>query len=257
MRNCAGSTISLGVFSAKVGVLHYSFHFSIFCCLRFVFCNCRSTYAHRHSGHVSTSSFNSSQRSLLPLSSLKGAILGSIRYLPHRADSSQGQKIREIYLPIPVENPTLGISLQWTSLSVTEDVWHILDVIPNSPADVAGLLPYGDYVIGSPEGLVRSEAGLGELVEDVRLSLHLKHPLRTCELMNSVVPQQASPPLCLQPRIQCHPSRDHHPISWLGWRRSTRLRPRLRRSASHSRLARRTATSPRRNPLLHGQCLLR
>lgn len=40
-------------------------------------------------------------------------------------------------------------------------------MIPNSPADVAGLLPYGDYVIGSPEGLVRGESGLGELVEDV------------------------------------------------------------------------------------------
>jgi hypothetical protein len=41
-------------------------------------------------------------------------------------------------------------------------------VIPNSPADIAGLLPYGDYVIGSPEGLVRGESGLGELVDDVR-----------------------------------------------------------------------------------------
>ena len=39
-------------------------------------------------------------------------------------------------------------------------------MIPNSPADVAGLLPYGDYVIGSPEGLVRGESGLGELIED-------------------------------------------------------------------------------------------
>jgi hypothetical protein len=48
-----------------------------------------------------------------------------------------------------------------------------LDVIPNSPADVAGLLPYGDYVIGSPEGLVRGESGLGELVEDF-----LNRPLR-------------------------------------------------------------------------------
>ena len=44
---------------------------------------------------------------------------------------------------------------------------------PNSPADVAGLLPYGDYVIGSPEGLVRGESGLGELVEDF-----LNRPLR-------------------------------------------------------------------------------
>ena len=63
------------------------------------------------------------------------------------------------------------MSLQWTPLSVTEDVWHILDVIPNSPADLAGLLPYGDYVIGSPEGLVRGESGLGELIEDVSISL--------------------------------------------------------------------------------------
>lgn len=39
--------------------------------------------------------------------------------------------------------------------------------MPNSPADVAGLLPYSDYVIGSPEGLMRGESGLGELVEDV------------------------------------------------------------------------------------------
>jgi hypothetical protein len=46
-------------------------------------------------------------------------------------------------------------------------------VAPNSPADVAGLLPYGDYVIGSPEGLVRGESGLGELVEDF-----LNRPLR-------------------------------------------------------------------------------
>jgi hypothetical protein len=46
-------------------------------------------------------------------------------------------------------------------------------VAPNSPADVAGLLPYGDYVIGSPEGLVRGESGLGELVEDF-----LDRPLR-------------------------------------------------------------------------------
>lgn len=59
------------------------------------------------------------------------------------------------------------MSLQWSPLAATEDVWHILDVTPNSPSDVAGLLPYGDYVIGSPEGLVRGESGLSELVEDV------------------------------------------------------------------------------------------
>ena len=39
-------------------------------------------------------------------------------------------------------------------------------MIPGSPADVAGLLPYGDFIVGTPEGSVRGEAGLGELVED-------------------------------------------------------------------------------------------
>jgi hypothetical protein len=85
----------------------------------------------------------------------------------------QGQKIREVYLQIPADQPRLGISLQWSPLAIAEDVWHILDVAPNSPADAAGLLPYGDYVIGSPEGLVRGESGLGELVEDF-----LNRPLR-------------------------------------------------------------------------------
>ena len=37
---------------------------------------------------------------------------------------------------------------------------------PNSPADAAGLLPYSDYIVGTPEGHVHGEAGLGELVED-------------------------------------------------------------------------------------------
>jgi len=53
-------------------------------------------------------------------------------------------------------------------LSSSDDVWHVLEVAPNSPADLAGLLPYGDYIIGSPEGIVRGESGLPELVEDVR-----------------------------------------------------------------------------------------
>lgn len=87
--------------------------------------------------------------------------------------SAKGQKIREIYVLVPAEKPSLGMALQWTPLSAAEDVWHILDVIPNSPADVAGLLPHGDYVIGSPEGLVRGESGLGELVED-----YMQRPLR-------------------------------------------------------------------------------
>ena len=74
--------------------------------------------------------------------------------------------MRTCQVAVPTPSPTLGLTLQWTPISSTEDVWHILDVIPGSPADIAGLLPYGDYIVGTPEGNVRGEAGLGELVED-------------------------------------------------------------------------------------------
>lgn len=104
--------------------------------------------------------------------------------------------IREVYISIPAEKPTLGISLQWSPLAIAEDVWHILDVAPNSPADTAGLLPYGDYVIGSPEGLVRGESGLGELVEDVR------GPCSNLSVVATdagVVYEPPTPTPCLQP----------------------------------------------------------
>lgn len=91
--------------------------------------------------------------------------------------SGKGQRIRELYVQVPKDTSQgLGLSLQWMPLSTIEDVWHILDVQPNSPADLAGLLPYGDYVIGSPDGMIRGESGLGEIIEDYlnrELRLHV------------------------------------------------------------------------------------
>jgi hypothetical protein len=81
--------------------------------------------------------------------------------------------VRSLWVQIPADTASLGLSLQWKPLSASDDVWHILDVTPNSPADAAGLLPYGDYIIGSPEGLVKGESGMGELVEQF-----LNRPLR-------------------------------------------------------------------------------
>jgi len=79
-----------------------------------------------------------------------------------------------VFVPISQETSSLGVSLQWAPLSTAEDVWHILDVRPNSPSDAAGLLPYSDYVIGSPEGVVRGEHGLAELIEDVSDEARIK-----------------------------------------------------------------------------------
>ncbi|KAL0939115.1 GRASP55/65 family protein [Colletotrichum truncatum] len=87
--------------------------------------------------------------------------------------SAKGQRTRELHAPVPHDTASLGLSLQWTPLAVAANIWHVLDVASNSPADTAGLLPYGDYILGSPEGALHGEGGLSELVED-----HIGRPLR-------------------------------------------------------------------------------
>lgn len=87
--------------------------------------------------------------------------------------SAKGQRTRALHIPIPADAPSLGLTLQWTPLSVVSNIWHVLDVPANSPADVAGLLPYSDYILGTPEGQLHGEGGLSELVED-----HIGRPLR-------------------------------------------------------------------------------
>ncbi|KAI0136456.1 GRASP55/65 PDZ-like domain-containing protein [Xylariales sp. AK1849] len=80
--------------------------------------------------------------------------------------SAKGQRTRVVHLPISHESPTLGISLQYTPLETVSNIWHVLDVPSSSPADNAGLLPYSDYILGTPDGVLHGESGLGELVED-------------------------------------------------------------------------------------------
>lgn len=63
--------------------------------------------------------------------------------------------------------------LQWTPISVVSNIWHVLDVPPNSPADQACLFPYSDWILGTPDGTLHGEGGLGELVED-----HIDRPVR-------------------------------------------------------------------------------
>ncbi len=107
---------------------------------------------------------------------------------------SQGQRTRTIHIPVSAGNPSLGLSLQWTSLSTVSNIWHILDVPANSPADLAGLLPYSDYILGTPEGVLHGESGLGELVED-----HIGRPLRLYVYNNEYDVTR---------EITIHPSRD-------------------------------------------------
>jgi golgi reassembly-stacking protein len=52
-----------------------------------------------------------------------------------------------------------------------DNVWHILEVLEGSPAESAGLVPYGDWIIGWSGGILRGENDFLEVVEAVSFLL--------------------------------------------------------------------------------------
>ncbi|TFK52199.1 hypothetical protein OE88DRAFT_1657310 [Heliocybe sulcata] len=54
-----------------------------------------------------------------------------------------------------------------------DNVWHVLDVLEGSPAEDAGLVPYGDWIIGWSGGVLSAENDFYEVVES-----HIDKPLR-------------------------------------------------------------------------------
>lgn len=60
----------------------------------------------------------------------------------------------------------------------TENVWHVLDVLEGSPAESAGLVPMGDWILGWSGGVLSAENDFYDLVEavgplNIRLCLFL------------------------------------------------------------------------------------
>lgn len=52
----------------------------------------------------------------------------------------------------------LGVSIRFCSFEgANENVWHILEVHPSSPAEAAGLRSFSDYIIGADSILHESE----------------------------------------------------------------------------------------------------
>lgn len=68
----------------------------------------------------------------------------------------------------------VGCSIRYCSYErAGELVWHVLDVAPNSPAEMAGIIPHTDYIIGSPNVVLRSEEDFYHLIDE-----YLGKPLR-------------------------------------------------------------------------------
>ncbi|TFY72839.1 hypothetical protein EVG20_g170 [Dentipellis fragilis] len=68
----------------------------------------------------------------------------------------------------------LGLSMRMCEPEFSIDnVWHVLDVLEGSPAESAGLVPYGDWIIGWSGGVLSAEGDFYDLVES-----HVDKPLR-------------------------------------------------------------------------------
>ncbi|KAJ0180518.1 hypothetical protein K1T71_003922 [Dendrolimus kikuchii] len=75
--------------------------------------------------------------------------------------SSKTQSVREVMIT-PSANwggqGLLGVSIRFCSFEgANENVWHVLEVHPSSPAEMAGLRPFSDYIIGADSIMHESE----------------------------------------------------------------------------------------------------
>ncbi|KAL8610173.1 hypothetical protein ACOMHN_005947 [Nucella lapillus] len=93
--------------------------------------------------------------------------------------SSKMQSVRQVSI-MPSEHwggqGVLGVTIRFCSFEgANENVWHILEVQPGSPAEVAGLRSNTDYVIGADNGISQTEDlfGLIESQEGKALRLYV------------------------------------------------------------------------------------
>lgn len=91
---------------------------------------------------------------------------------PSRDWSMPHIEFAEAHEPDSERKPSLlGLSMRMCSPETSMDnVWHVLDVLEGSPAESAGLVPYGDWIIGWSGGVLSAESDFYEVVEAVRSS---------------------------------------------------------------------------------------
>ncbi|EAL19563.1 hypothetical protein CNBG1920 [Cryptococcus deneoformans B-3501A] len=94
-----------------------------------------------------------------------------------RVYNTKSQRVREASKASgdPNAKPSLlGLSLRVCNPAhALESVYHVLDVLEGSPAEMAGLVPWGDYVLAWSGGPLHSENDFYNLIE-----AHVDKPLR-------------------------------------------------------------------------------
>ena len=98
--------------------------------------------------------------------------------VPSRDWSSPHASIPDPQEPEAERKPSLlGLSMRMCEPEFAMDnVWHVLDVLEGSPAESAGLVPYGDWIIGWSGGVLSAEGDFYDVVEAVR-RFHVRYTL--------------------------------------------------------------------------------
>ncbi|KPV73191.1 uncharacterized protein RHOBADRAFT_17459, partial [Rhodotorula graminis WP1] len=83
-------------------------------------------------------------------------------------------KRKEVRGSVDGEPSLLGLSLRLCNPHhALDQVWHVLEILEGSPAQSAGLVPYGDWIVGYAGGVLRGEGDFYDVVE-----AHVDKPLR-------------------------------------------------------------------------------
>ena len=92
-----------------------------------------------------------------------------VKITPSRMWSQQSLAANALKDAGPGVQPSLlGLSMRICEPEFAlENVWHVLDVLEGSPAESAGLVPYGDWIIGWSGGVLGAESDFYDVVEAV------------------------------------------------------------------------------------------
>ena len=104
----------------------------------------------------------------------------AVPIIPSRDWSSPHAHLPDPQEPEAERKPSLlGLSMRMCEPEFAMDnVWHVLDVLEGSPAESAGLVPYGDWIIGWSGGVLAAEGDFYDVVEAVRASVPLISAVR-------------------------------------------------------------------------------